>query len=185
MSEYKIRFNLSNFLRDIKLKKQYLAVLKNKVNDLKITQNVNYKAIDKTLLPSVRNQNRLEQDHMIMYILHISFSKTNTFFHVLKYDGTLKFFCSAGLLGYTGKSKKARSVVFKSFYRILTTKLRFLKGKPIAVHFKNVGFNKVWMLKKLKKKFFIKVVRNFNLYPHNGCRKPKVRRKKIRTKRRK
>ena len=37
-------------------------------------------------------------------------------------------------------------------------------------------------MKKLKKKFFIKVVRSFNLYPHNGCRKKKVRRKKFKKK---
>ena len=123
-----------------------------------------------------------KHDHLIMYIIDISFSKSNTFLHVLDFAGNLKFFCSAGSFNYSGKSKKSRLNVLKEFYRILLLKLKFLKGKPMALHLKNVGSYKFRIIKKLKKKFFIKIIRNFNLYPHNGCRKKKVRRKKIKKK---
>lgn len=183
MSDHKIRFNINNFFRDVKLKKKYLTVLRNKLCILKDTQGVHYKVANSTLFSAKNKINILQEDYRVTYVLQISFTKTNTFFQVFQYDGTLIFFTSAGALGYTGKRKRSRSIIFKSFYKILMTKLTFLKGKTLAVHFKNVGFNKVWMLKKLRKKLFVKIVRNYNLYPHNGCRKPKVRRKKIRTKR--
>ena len=97
----------------------------------------------------------------------------------MDFSGKLKFFYSAGSFNYSGKSKKARYVVFRELYRVLISKLKFLKNKPVALHLKNVGYNKSWIVKKLKKKFFIKSVRSFNLYPHNGCRKRKMRRKKF------
>ena len=46
---------------------------------------------------------------------------------------------------------------------------------------KNVDSNIFWFLKKLKKKLFITVVKHFNLYPYNGCRKKKIRRKKFKS----
>ena len=36
----------------------------------------------------------------------------------------------------------------------------------------------------LKSKFFIKTIKVFNLFPFNGCRNKKIRRKKMKTKRR-
>jgi len=116
---------------------------------------------------------------LIKYIIDVTFSRTNTFVHVMDFSGQLKFFCSAGTLNYKGKSKKARYSVFRDIYRVLVSKLRFLKGQPVALHLKNVSFAKFWIIKLLKKKFYIKVVRNFITYPYNGCRKRKMRRKKF------
>jgi ribosomal protein S11 len=96
---------------------------------------------------------------LVMYIIDITFSRSNTFLNVMDPSGNLKFFCSAGCLQHKGKNKKFRFNVFKSIYHVLTTKLRFLKGKPIALHLKNVGFNKYWLIKKLKSRFFIKSVK--------------------------
>jgi hypothetical protein len=52
-------------------------------------------------------------------------------------SGTLKFFCSAGDLFYVEKSKKARVLVFKSIFNMITLKLKFLQNKPIAAHATN------------------------------------------------
>lgn len=172
-----INFNLNKFLKDIKLKKQYVKNLNDKIFFLSNIKEKNYKLVCK--------KNSFDKyDHLVMYIIDISFSRSNTFLHVLDFAGNLKFFCSAGYFNYSGKSKRSRLTILKEFYRILLLKLKFLKGRPVALHLKNVGSYKFRIIKKLKKKFFIKIIRNFNLYPHNGCRKKKIRRKKIKKKRR-
>lgn len=181
VQKYNISFDLNKFLRGIKLKKQYIEKLRNKISVLNDIKKKNYKNLNSILF--FRSNLPYKDDHLVSYIMDISFSRTNTFFHVTDFSGELKFFCSAGSLKYTGKSKRVRSAVFREFYRILVSKLKFLRFKPIALHLKNVGYNKFWILKTLKKRFFIKIVRSFNLYPHNGCRKRKIRRKKIKKRR--
>lgn len=181
MQKYNINFNLNKFLRDIKLKKQYIEELKSKIFLLNNIKEKNYKNLNSSLFPS--NDSLAINDHLVMYIIDISFLRTNTLLHVMDFSGKLKFFCSGGSIKYTGKGKRVRSVIFREFYRILVSNLKFLKSKPVALHLKNVGNNKFWIIKKLKKKFFIKVVRSFNLYPHNGCRKRKMRRKKFKKRR--
>jgi len=180
-NNYSVDFDLNKFLRDVRLKKQYLIKLRNKIDFLTKIKESNYK----TLSSSITNikQSYKKDDFLVSYIIDISFSQTNTLLHVMDSSGKLKFFCSAGTFSYKGKNKKARSLVFKNFYRVLATKLQFLKEKPVALHLKNVGSNKFWILKKLKKKILVKTVKSFNLYPHNGCRKKKFRRKKFKKRR--
>ena len=177
ISNYKVNFDLNKFLRNIKLKKQYVKNLKNKSFLLSKLRETNYKSVDSALFSP--SKYLVIDDSLVTYIIDINFSRSNTFLHVMDFSGKLKFFYSAGSFNYSGKSKKARYVVFRELYRVLISKLKFLKNKPVALHLKNVGYNKSWIVKKLKKKFFIKSVRSFNLYPHNGCRKRKMRRKKF------
>lgn len=174
---YNINFDYNKFFRDIKLKKQYIEKLNKKIAFLNEIKKKNYKTLNASMF--TKNKDYVKNDFTLTYIIDIHFSQTNTLLHVTDFSGKPKFSRSAGSLHYKGKSKKARFAVFKEFYRILVTKLKFLKGKPLALHLKNAGSNKFWIIKKLKKKFFIKVVRVFNVYPHNGCRKKKVRRKKF------
>jgi ribosomal protein S11 len=180
---YRTNFDLNNFLRDIRLKKQYVQNLKSKSSLLSQIREKNYKSLYPELF--LTKNNFMEKNYLITYIVDICFSKSNTFLHVMDFSGKLKFFYSSGSFNYSGKSKKARYVVFRDLYRILLSKLKFLKGKPIALHLKNVGYSKSWIIKKLKKKFFIICVRSFNLYPHNGCRKRKMRRKKFKKRKKK
>jgi len=171
------KLNLDKFFREIKLKKQYLKQLKNKVIFLNSLKEKNYKKIS-SLLHEV-SKKPIKEDFLVSYIIDITFSKTNTFIHVMDFSGHLKFFCSAGSLQYKGKSKKSRSLVLKDMYKVLVSKVKFLKDQPVALHLKNVGFAKFWIIKLFKKKFFIKVVLSSNTYPYNGCRKNKMRRKKF------
>jgi len=175
-------FDLNKFFGNIRLKKQYIKKLKTKVFLLNKVKEKNYKTLNFVMFE--KTQNLVKEDYLVVYVIDILFSKTNTLLHVMDFSGNLKFFSSAGSLNYKGKSKKARFVVIKEFYRVLVTKLKFLKNKPIALHLKNVGSNKFWLVRKLKKKIYIKVVCSFDLYPYNGCRKKKVRRKKFKKKRR-
>lgn len=172
-----INFNLNKFLKNILIKKQYLKNLKKKMLTLNYLKQKNYKLLDSFVFKN-KYSNPTISDNVVMYIIDITFSRSNTFLHVMDASGNLKFYCSAGHLDYKGKNKRVRFNVFKSIYFILITKLRFLKGKPIALHLKNVGFKRFWIVKKLKKKFFIKTIKIFNFFPFNGCRKKKVRRKK-------
>lgn len=175
MYSYKTRIDFNNFLKNIQLKKQFMKSINLKREKLKMLK---HKDIDKK-----KNINDFIIDNTVMYIIDITFLKTNTILNVMDFDGTLQHFYSAGNVGFKGKSKKTRLIVFKQFYKILVNELKFLRKVPVALHLKNVGSNKFWILKVLKRKFYIKVVRTFNVYPHNGCRKPKARRKKTRTKR--
>ena len=179
-NNYSINFGINKLFRNVKLKKQYVKNLRNKVSLLSNVKEKNYKFLNCKL--PFQKRFLIKYDNLVTYIIDISFLRSNTFFHILDFFGNLRFFYSAGSFNYSGKNKKVRRVVFKEFYRMLL-KLKFLKNKPLALHFKNVGSNNFWIIKILKKKFFIKIIRNFNLYPHNGCRKRKMRRKKFKKKR--
>jgi ribosomal protein S11 len=174
-----VKLNLNNFFTSIKLKKQYIKKLQDKICLLNSIKEKSYKLLGSELSLVKRSS---EENYLISYIIDITFSQTNTLLHVTDPLGNLKFFCSAGSLNFKGKAKRSRFLVFREMYNILISKLKFLKGQPIGVHFKNVGSSKFWMLKKLKKKFFIRIVKSFSLYPYNGCRKPKMRRKKFKKK---
>lgn len=178
-----ININLNKFLKDISTKKQYIKRLQNQSSSINNIKQKNHKSLTPTLLQNQKTFKNSSIDNIVLYIIDITFSRSNTFLNVMDSSGKLKFFCSAGHLQYKGKNKKFRFTVFKSIFHILTTKLKFLKGKPVALHFKNVGFNRFWILKKLKAKFFIKTVKSFNIFPHNGCRKRKIRRKKFKKRR--
>jgi ribosomal protein S11 len=179
VQNYKISFDINKFLRNIQLKKKYIKNLNNNVSLLSNIKEKNYKLLNNKI--ALNKNFYTSQDHLVMYIIDITFSRSNTLLHVSDSAGNLKFSRSAGSFNYSGKSKKARWVVFKEFYRYLF-KLNFLKNKPIALHFKNVGPTKFWIIKQLKKKLFIKTVSSFTLYPYNGCRKKKMRRKKFKKK---
>jgi ribosomal protein S11 len=178
--------NLNKFFSDIKLKKQYIKKLKSKY-DLLSNFKKNYKNLSLSIFSKSCYKNSIKESFLVSYIIDITFSRTNTLLHVMDFSGNLKFFCSAGLLKYKGKSKKrARYLIFKNMFRILNSKLKFFKSQPLALHLKNVGSAKFWIVKKfLKKKLFVKIIKSYDLYPYNGCRKKKVRRKKIRIKLRK
>ena len=120
-----------------------------------------------------------------MYIINFSFSPTNTFLYITDVSGNLKFHYSAGLLEFRGKQKKIRIVILRSFFKVLKQlKFGLLGNKPLALHLNNVGFYKYYIVRKLKKYFFIRVIKSYELYSFNGCRKKKKVRKRQRFKKR-
>lgn len=180
MKTSNIMMNLNNLFKNISVKKKYIKTLEKQYVFLNNLKQTNYKTINQNLL--LIKKNIIINNLLIVYIIDITFSKSNTFLHVMDSSGNLKFYCSAGHLNYKGKTKKFRFQVFKNMYKLLITKLKYLKGKPIALHLKNVGSNKSWIIKKLKTKFIIKLVKVFNIFPFNGCRTKKSVRKKVRLK---
>jgi len=178
-TNYNYKLNLVEFFREVQLKKQYIKQLKNKVSLLNFLKKKNYKKLNSKLSCFSSSKQSYKDNCLVTYIIDITFSKTNTFIHAMDFSGKLKFFSSAGALQYRGKNKKFRSVVLRDMYKIFISKLKFLKNQPVALYLKNVRFAKSQIIKLFKKKFFIKIIKSFNTYPYNGCRKKKMKRKKF------
>lgn len=173
------KFSLNRFFKKIHLKKQYLKKMQNKVRLLNELKETNLKKVGSSFSKKAM---KTSKNIFVVYIIEIFFSKKNTLFHISDCSGNVKFSYSGGSFQEKGKSKTFRLVMLKKFYRMLISKLKFVKKVPVAIHFKNADFNKFWFLKKLRKKLFVTVVKNFNNYPYNGCRKKKMRRKKFKSK---
>ena len=170
------QINFIKFFEKIKEKKIFTKTLKKQTILLDRIKKKNYKRLK---LEMNSEPYSLKNESLLSYIVTISFLETNTFLHVVNPNGNPIFFCSAGSFKYKGKQKKLRFLIFQSLFKVLVSKLSFLDKKPIALHLNNVDSNKPWILKKLNKRFFIKVIKNYNMYPLNGCRKSKKRRKKF------
>lgn len=128
---------------------------------------------------NTRNSKTLIQDDFsVMYVFSISFLKTNTVVHVSDVKGKIRFFYTAGCLNFSGKQKRQRNLTVFKLISLILKKAQFLKSKPIALHFNNVSVHKAFIIKKLKRRLFIKLIKSFNQPSYNGCRKKKMRRKK-------
>lgn len=115
---------------------------------------------------------------IVVYALHFIFSASNTFMYVTDAKGSLKYRSSAGLVGFKGKQKRSRFQVLISFLKELKKlKLNRLRNYPIALLLTNIGFHKRFLIRRLKKYFFIRFVSSCSLYSYNGCRKKKKARK--------
>lgn len=179
--------NLSNTLfntisKKLKLKvsllneeRFYIKTLKTQINSLKKIKESNYKNLSiPTLQPEIENN----QDLIVMYVINISFLKANTMIHVSDIKGNIKLFYSAGSVGLSGKQKRKRRIAVSKLISLLLKKATFLNKKPIALHLNNVNFYKNFIVSKLKRTLYIRVIKSFNQTPYNGCRKKKLRRKK-------
>ncbi len=120
----------------------------------------------------------LIESFSIVYIINICFLKANTMINISDIKGNVKLFYSSGSVNLTGKQKKRRSAAVSKLISLLIKKAKFVGKKPIALHLTNVTFHKILIIKKLKKYFFVKLIKSFNRVPYNGCRKKKLRRKK-------
>lgn len=119
------------------------------------------------------------QDLILMYIISISFLRTNTTIHVSDIKGNMRLFYSAGLVNLAGKQKRKRRIAVSKLVSLLLKKATFLYKNPVALHLNNVNFYNNFIVSKLKKTLYIRVIKNFNQAPYNGCRKKKLPRKKF------
>ena len=159
---------LSQFKKDL----DFLDTISNEVLNLyTLKQNDMYK--------NLNNSSDIEmKNFLVVYIISISFLKANTMIHVSDIKGHVKLFYTSGSVNLAGKQKRRRIIAVLRLLKLVYKNASFLFGKPIALHLNNVNRHKFLIARKLKQKFFIKVIREFNQTPYNGCRKPKVRRKK-------
>lgn len=158
--------------------KHYVENLQSQVDYLKKLKEQDYKNLSVAKFAESKQEQSIDQDLMVMYIVNISFLKANTTIHVSDIKGNIKLFYSSGSVGLTGKQKRKRRIAVVKLIALLIKKAGFLGKKPIAVHLNNVNFYQSLIINKLKQALYIKVIKSFNQAPYNGCRKPKVRRKK-------
>jgi ribosomal protein S11 len=156
----------------------YTEKLLKKVSSLKKLKENNYKNLNFKKPLSVGEDVKSDNDFFVMYIINISFLRANTTIHVSDIKGNIKLFYTAGSVDLAGKQKKQRSLAVSRLISLLVKKATFLKKKPLALHLNNVTFHKPLIVNKLKRNFFVKIIKSFNQAPYNGCRKKKIRRKK-------
>ena len=138
----------------------------------------NYKIINTEYNTDFLNKNLKKEDFLVSYIIIISFLKANTTLTVSDIKGNLKMFYSSGSVDLAGKQKKNRIKAISRLISLLFKKATFIKNYPVAVHLHNVTSHKLLIINKLKKQFFIRIIKSYNQAPYNGCRKKKMRRKK-------
>lgn len=132
---------LNKFLKKIVFSKKYTNKLKSKIYLLMTLKNQSFKNLAGNLF--FNKHNVIAYNNLVTYIIHISFSQSNSMFHITSFPTHLKFFCSAGNLAYKGKNKKTRYLILKSILKTLIQKLKFLENKPIAIHLTNVRLMKL------------------------------------------
>jgi|AntRauTorckE5430_2_1112549.scaffolds.fasta_scaffold00054_23 ribosomal protein S11 len=171
---------LLSLLNRLKSSKMLAKALKNeKLNSL-------YSKFDSNnCISSFSGHNsKLTKNNSVSYIININLSPTNTLVNVTDVKGKPKVSFSAGLIQLTKRQKKTQPMALISIFKVLLLKARFLKDKPVALHFKNTKvFYESLIVRVLKDRLFIKSVQSYNLSPHNGCRPKKLKRIKRRTKR--
>lgn len=162
----------------IQLKKKYIKKLVNSIVILECLKKQFYQGLHFFL--SNNYLFKYKKSFLVSYVIYFCFSLSNTVLHISDATGNLKISCSAGLIDLQGKQKVVRRLALMRFFNILSlAKSKFVKKNPVALHFKNVsGSNKFLIVKTLKQKFFIRIIKTFDLEAYNGCRKRKERRKK-------
>lgn len=170
---------LSNF--SLKKKSLYSEKTVNSILKLKnlLKEKQDYKKFNLLLTPNKSSNDLKKMGPVVVYTIYFSFSPVNTFLYIIDASGNLKFRYSAGLVELKGKEKKVRLQVLNRFFKELQKlKINTLKNNPIALHLKNVGSYKRFIIKNLRKFFFIRFIKSYQTYPFNGCRKKKQLRKR-------
>lgn len=121
----------------------------------------------------------LKQNFLVFYNIYFNFLPSNTNLQVSDSIGNSKLFYYSGLLDLKGKQKIVRKLVLNRLFSLLSLlKTKIIKNYPVALHLKNVGSYKFLIIKKLKQKFFVRIIKTFDLKAYNGCRKKKEKRKR-------
>jgi len=140
---------LTNFIEKILEFNQSYNFFYNKINYIK-----NYK---------------FNNSNLISYIIKITLLKSNIFINITNIKGIALITCSSGLIDFKG-SQKTKRLAYNRIIKFTKFKIRKLKNKIFAIHFKGRKYKRKKLLKTFKKFFIIKNIKYFNLTAHNGCR---------------
>lgn len=166
-------FITNNDILSVKNQKLYISFIK------KLSLQFKKKHFGLEGSKKVRVTKKYGIDLNIVYVVSVVFLKSNTFIHISDSKGKLLYSANSGIVNLSGKQRKKRSVSISRLINLMFRKVDFVQNNPVAVHFYNVNYHKLLVIKKLKTIFFIKTIKSFNLIPFNGCRKKKIRRKKF------
>lgn len=130
-----------------------------KTNKKSLNQELNF--FDKKL--------KLKNKHYYFtkFIINITFKKSNSFLHVINCVTNKNYFFSAKALL---KKKNFQNNQLENFYKILITKFKYIKNKPIVINFFNIETNYKWFIQKISQNFFLILIKFYNKIAHNGCR---------------
>lgn len=113
---------------------------------------------------------------IVSYIVSLKISKNNIIFNISDIKGFLLVNNTTGKLGFKGKHKNKKFSML-SLLKSIYYNYNFLKNQPIILKLKGFKYYNKLIIKKLKEKFFIKLLIYDKSTPHNGCRpKKKIRR---------
>ena len=122
--------------------------------------------------------------NVIVYVINVMFLTTGISISLTDVNGNVLVTISESLIEASKETKKYQNYSIIKIFKILLIKASFIKNKPVAINFKNVKrYQKSFCVKILKSKVFIKSIQINVSMPHNGCRPPKLKRLKFRTKR--
>lgn len=117
--------------------------------------------------------------NLIKYVLGISFLKRNITIYIGDANGRLNYNCSAGLIKLSKKQKIKIPLVLMRLTKIVAAKLPNVADSTTALHLNNVPKSlQLFFEPVFKTQFFIIQLNNFRVFPHNGCRPKKLKRKK-------
>jgi len=159
--------------------RDYILALKNK---LFLLQQLKQQKFIKNLKPIIKkstNKTVVKHD-LVNYVVSVVLTNKNTLIYVTNVQGTLKYFQSAVSLNISGKQKTKQPNTLFKLLKSFITNCKFLKNKPVALHFKNINKRLLMsIIKIMENLLFINVIRIYNfLIPHNGCRPKKIKRNK-------
>lgn len=109
-------------------------------------------------------------------VLSILFTSNNILYTLTNFYGDVLFWTSTGSKKARGL-KKTTSLIVISTTKIIITYANKLGYNYVHIKLKGFGKNKKIILKSLKQSFLqILSIRDESSFPHNGCKKPKIRR---------
>lgn len=159
-----------------KIINNFFNIINFKKLNQKMLQNINKNISKNSLFKNYNNSNY----YFVKFIINISTSKSNIFLHIMNCLGHQQYFFSIAILKKANNKKiLTNNQILEKFYKILLIKFKFLQDIPIVIHFNGTELNFQWFIEKISKKFFIIVTKFYSKYSHNGCRRKKMKRKKI------
>lgn len=112
-------------------------------------------------------------------VLRITFTQSNTWLAFSDSLGHVIFSKPSGVVGLKGKSKLNRHLAVKKLMLNLNKQEALTEYGPVALHMRNVGTRGTSIFKTVKAFAAVASVKTYDTVPFNGCRKKKLKRKKI------
>nr|QYB23235.1 ribosomal protein S11 [Lithodesmioides sp. mgcode 4] len=173
-----------NLVEKLANKIYYLKKIKSKnIKYLKTFSIVKFLVKNNVLIAKLNNTNfnMLKNNNpLVLYIVTINFSSTNTRIYFSDIEGQIKKSYSAGSVKLQGKQKIKRYVAFINILKQMLIETKSFYKTPIILHLRNITKNYPLkrIIKLLKNNFIITSIISFNSKPHNGCRPRKLKRLK-------
>jgi hypothetical protein len=177
---------LNSLLKGISIKKTYVQTLKDNIKIILTLKRSKFREINFKLLKKKFKSNKnikenfqpfhiIDNNLVVMYVVAITKTRSNFYLNIFNSVGKLVLTLSAGnLCDLSAIKRKAKGFhVINAIFKLIP-KQKYLRGKPIALHIKNKRLPRK-LIRRLRKKFFLKCISVFQKKPFNGCRNKKLR----------